>query len=60
MSSAKFQIGDIVFRKNTRDYLLVTNKIAYENNTYKFECLNLTAQKHVVTFLPTQLYRKVV
>jgi hypothetical protein len=59
MSSAKFKIGDLVYRKLTRDYLLITNKIAYENNTFKFECLNLTRQKHVVTFLPVGLYKKV-
>lgn len=60
MSSAKFQIGDVVYRKNTKDHLLITNRIPYENNTYKFECLNLTGGRHVVSFLPTQLYRKVI
>ena len=51
--------GDILRNKSRDAWYLVVAKVAYENNTFRYTLLNLKEGKHVVSFAPRGLYKKV-
>lgn len=54
-----YKAGDILRNRSRGTWFLVLGRTPYENATYRYTLLDLCYGKHIHTFAPQGLYKKV-